>query len=179
METDGPAATTGRYEPIRQERSTADQVEEVVIECTKGSDEERLTFPQVVMKLMAAGVERYHTDLQRAEKTYYLPDGRSLVVPAAPLRRAPARAFSAAGVATAVRTIQAQKLTYEAFCQEISPPRAASAISSPLPGAARSITDGAAKAMSSPSPQRGSEAGRHAAPPPPALRPAPLPRRAP
>ncbi|MEI9903205.1 MAG: hypothetical protein WDN06_03960 [Asticcacaulis sp.] len=34
----------------------------------------------MVGKLAQVGVERYHTDLQRAEKTFYLPDGQSVVV---------------------------------------------------------------------------------------------------
>ena len=53
-------------------------------ECTDASDQERISFPEVVMKLMQAGVERYHADLLRAEKTYYLPSGESHRVEAAP-----------------------------------------------------------------------------------------------
>ena len=37
-------------------------VRNVVEECTKGSDDGRFTFPQVVMKLIEAGVEQYHAD---------------------------------------------------------------------------------------------------------------------
>ena len=56
------------------------QVRNVMIEASRASDEERMTFPEVVMKLMQAGVERYHADLVRGDKTYYLPNGESEVV---------------------------------------------------------------------------------------------------
>ncbi len=96
------------------------QIKDVLVECTNGSDENRLSFPQVVGKLLAAGVERYHADLQRAEKTYYLPDGASAVVPAAPVATRPAQAFSAGGIAAAVRAIQAQTIDYTEFCERIA-----------------------------------------------------------
>ena len=41
---------------------------------SKASDEERVTFPEVVKALMEVGVERYHADLVAGRKTYYLPD---------------------------------------------------------------------------------------------------------
>jgi hypothetical protein len=56
------------------------KIKDVMVEATQASDEERVTFGEVVMKLMQAGVERYHTDLLRGEKTYYLPNGESEVV---------------------------------------------------------------------------------------------------
>jgi uncharacterized protein YbcV (DUF1398 family) len=78
-----------------------------------------MTFPQVVMALMQAGVERYHTDLCRAEKIYYLPDGRSYLVGAEAVHGTPSQHFSADGVAAAVHTIQAGKLSYAQFCEAI------------------------------------------------------------
>lgn len=96
------------------------QVKDVMMECTKGSDEERLTFPQVVMKLMAAGVEQYHADLRRAEKTYYMPNGESAVIASLPVEAAIPADFSPRGVEAAVRAIQAGKLGYKAFCEEIA-----------------------------------------------------------
>ena len=94
-------------------------VKEVLKECTTGSDDGSLTFPQVVMKLMAAGVERYHADMCRAEKTYYMPNGESHVVPAVAASGHPAQAFSASGVDSAVRAIQAQTISYKEFCDRI------------------------------------------------------------
>ncbi len=95
-------------------------VKAAVEECTRASDEERMTFPEVVAKLNAAGVERYRADLLRAEKTYYLPDGASHVVPAARLGAAAARDFSPDGVRDAVRAIQARRISYKAFCERIA-----------------------------------------------------------
>jgi uncharacterized protein YbcV (DUF1398 family) len=95
-------------------------VKAAVEDCTRASDEERMTFPEVVAKLSAAGVERYRADLLRAEKTYYLPDGASHVVPAAPIGAAAARSFSPEGVRDAVRAIQARRITYKTFCERIA-----------------------------------------------------------
>jgi uncharacterized protein YbcV (DUF1398 family) len=95
-------------------------VVKVMQECTEASDQERITFPEVVMKLMQAGVERYHADLLRAEKVYYLPSGESYRVPAAPVQATPASAFAADGVAAAVRAIQQQKIQYREFCERIA-----------------------------------------------------------
>ena len=93
---------------------------EALQECTDASDEERITFPEVVMKLMQAGVERYHADLLRAEKIYYLLSGESLRVAARPIEAKPANDFVAAGVEAAVRAIQHQKVQYREFCERIA-----------------------------------------------------------
>lgn len=92
----------------------------VVEACTRDSDRESASFPQIVGRLMEAGVERYHTDLVRAEKTYYLPGGETHVVPADPLATKPPSAFVASAVDAAVRAIQQGKLTYKAFCERIA-----------------------------------------------------------
>jgi len=87
--------------------------------CTEASDEERVTFPEVVAALMAAGIERYHADLLRAEKTYYMPDGSSHVTPTRAIGAAVAQDFSAAGVDAAVRAVQAGRIRYVEFCERI------------------------------------------------------------
>lgn len=88
-------------------------------ECTRASNEERITFPEVVGKLMDVGAERYHTDLIRAEKTYYLPNGESHVVSQVRIAQAPAQTFSAMKVEAAVRAIQAKQIQYREFCERI------------------------------------------------------------
>jgi uncharacterized protein YbcV (DUF1398 family) len=93
---------------------------DVMIEASSASDEERVTFPEVVMSLAKVGIERYHADLVRGEKTYYLPNGESEVVRGARVAAVPAREFSASGVDAAVRAIQAGKIQYKAFCQCIA-----------------------------------------------------------
>lgn len=95
-------------------------VKAVAEECTQGSDEERLAFPEVVMKLAAAGFERYHADLVRDDKIYYLPDGDSVTLAAHRVATTPAMAFSASGVDAAVRAIQGGKIKYREFCDRIA-----------------------------------------------------------
>jgi len=97
-----------------------EQLTRIMEECTDASDQERIGFPEVVMKLMHAGVERYHADLLRAEKIYYLPSGESHRVPAADVKVVPAPAFTAEGVAAAVRAIQQQRIKYREFCERIA-----------------------------------------------------------
>jgi uncharacterized protein YbcV (DUF1398 family) len=92
----------------------------IMRECTEASDQERITFSQVVGKLMQAGVERYHADLLRDEKTFYMPDGAWAAVPCAPLPAVPAMAFAPEGVEAAVRAIQAGAIQYREFCRRIA-----------------------------------------------------------
>lgn len=92
----------------------------VMQECTDASDQERITFPEVVAKLARAGVERYHADLLRAEKIYYLPTGESHRVQAGQIEAVPPAIFSADGVAAAVRAIQQQQIRYREFCERIA-----------------------------------------------------------
>jgi uncharacterized protein YbcV (DUF1398 family) len=95
-------------------------VKDVIEAVTRGSDEERMSFPEVVAQLMGVGVERYHADLVRGEKTYYLPSGDSMVIDAAPLRRQPAATFSAVQTEAAVRAIQARDIGYNEFCDRVA-----------------------------------------------------------
>ena len=95
-------------------------VQEIMQECSAGSDQGRLTFPDVVRKLAAAGVERYHADLCRAEKTYYMPDAASHITPSATISTIPASEFDAAGIVAALKAIQAGKTDYQTFCEEIA-----------------------------------------------------------
>ena len=94
-------------------------IEDAITECTRGSAEERITFPEVVAKLTAAGVERYRADLLRGERVYFLPDGESVVQDAHAAKTTPAMAFSASGVANAVREIQRREIGYNDFCRRI------------------------------------------------------------
>jgi uncharacterized protein YbcV (DUF1398 family) len=89
-------------------------------ECSRASEEERITFPQVVGALMTAGVERYQADLVRAEKVYYMPGGESLAVSNRALAAIPAYAFSAAGIESALRDIQGGAIKYREFCARIA-----------------------------------------------------------
>lgn len=95
------------------------EVKAIMEECSAASSDGRITFPEVVRKLMEAGVERYHADLRRAEITYYLPDGDSHVVKSTFANGNPAQDFSAEGVLAAIRAVQGKRLTYKEFCEQI------------------------------------------------------------
>jgi uncharacterized protein YbcV (DUF1398 family) len=92
---------------------------ELVAEMTRASDEERITFPQLVATLVAAGVERYHMDMVRHERAFYAPDGSSELVSTHQSPPA-AQAFSAKDVDAAVRTIQRGDIQYREFCRRIA-----------------------------------------------------------
>ena len=54
-----------------------DRVKATMRECSRISDQGAKPFSEVVAMLMSVGVERYHADLVRSEKTYHLPNGES------------------------------------------------------------------------------------------------------
>jgi uncharacterized protein YbcV (DUF1398 family) len=94
-------------------------VKDVVREMSKASDDERITFPEVVKALMEVGIERYHADLVVGRKTYYLPDGDFEEVEAHKVEGT-AGEFSTKGVEKAVRLIQRQEIGYCGFCRLIA-----------------------------------------------------------
>jgi uncharacterized protein YbcV (DUF1398 family) len=91
----------------------------VMHECAARSHAGTITFPEVVARLAAAGVEWYHTDLCRAEHTYYMPSGESHVEPMYALAEPVAAKFSDAGVDAAVRSIQRGEIQYQEFVRSI------------------------------------------------------------
>jgi uncharacterized protein YbcV (DUF1398 family) len=94
-------------------------VKDVAREMSIASDEERITFPEVVKALMQAGIERYHADLVAGRKTYYLPDDDFEEVEVRKVVGAGVK-FSAEGVEKAVRAIQRQEIAYREFCRRIA-----------------------------------------------------------
>ncbi|MDF3073447.1 MAG: hypothetical protein K0S54_1114 [Alphaproteobacteria bacterium] len=92
----------------------------ILRDCTQASDASTMIFPQVLARLAAANVERYHADLARAEKTYYLPNGASHTVPCHRLDTPIAATFCAGAVDAAVRASQAGAITYREFCRRIA-----------------------------------------------------------
>ena len=88
-------------------------------DCTRKSFNAETRFPEVVAALMDAGVESYHADLYRWEKTYYLPDGGSHVVLMPGHHDPVAALFSGADVEKAVRTVQRGEMDYKSFLDAI------------------------------------------------------------
>jgi uncharacterized protein YbcV (DUF1398 family) len=94
-------------------------VRNVVHECSLASDENRESFAAIVGKLIEAGIERYHADLVRSEKTFYLPNGESETVSNNAVNVTPAMSFSAPEVEAAIRAIQAGTIPYKTFCERV------------------------------------------------------------
>lgn len=92
---------------------------EVMKETAIGSLNGSLTFPEVVTKLLAAGVESYHVDLVRYEKRYYMPDGQSHLEKMDFNASQAALKFDTEKVQQALQMIQAKKITYSEFLIEI------------------------------------------------------------
>ncbi len=94
------------------------KLSQVMHECAQGSHSGQLTFPEVVGRLAAVGVERYHADYSRQEITYYLANGDSHVVSAAFERYPAALEFSPSQVEAAVRQSQRNEHTYSDFVRK-------------------------------------------------------------
>jgi uncharacterized protein YbcV (DUF1398 family) len=96
-------------------------VTNVMLECSRASEEGRITFPQVVGALMAAGVERYHADLAQGETVYYMPSGESFRAANGALAdTVPGEDFSGAGIEAALRAVQSGSIKYRDFCARIA-----------------------------------------------------------
>lgn len=84
---------------------------EVSIETQEG----RMTFPQVVGKLLAVGVESYLVDFSAGRKTYYLASGETyaeeMILKLDPV----AEEFSGEGIVAAIRGAQADTVRYPEF----------------------------------------------------------------
>ena len=89
-----------------------------VKECAALSAAGKIHFGQVVARLTAADIERYHADYTRHETAYYAHDGRSYVVPMAHDPLPIAREFSPAGVESAVRQSQRGQIMYPEFTRQ-------------------------------------------------------------
>jgi uncharacterized protein YbcV (DUF1398 family) len=86
--------------------------------CLAGSEDNTMTFPEIVATLTAGGFEGYGVDFRRRTCTYYRPDGESVELPAHKADRGVSEAFDTAALEAAIR--EAQRLvpgyTYEKFC---------------------------------------------------------------
>jgi len=95
-------------------------VSDVVRAMTRASDNEEITFGEVVGALIEAGVERYRADLVTSTKTYYMADGSFEIMPCHVVEGPVALEFSADGVKAAVRAIQGRTIKYREFCRRIA-----------------------------------------------------------
>jgi len=91
---------------------------EVVKECTNLSDEEKITFPEVVRRLAEAGIELYYTDLLAPSKTYYA-NNTSYTVECSFQSKKVADTFNREGVIDAIRKIQSGQIQYQECMKKI------------------------------------------------------------
>src|SRR6185437_2811453 len=74
--------------------------------------------PDVIRRLSGIGVERYHADYHRQEKTYYLANGDSLVVSIPWVMQPIPREFCASAIEAAVRQSRHNEHTYPEFVRK-------------------------------------------------------------
>lgn len=91
---------------------------EVVRECTLLSEQEKITFPEVVARLDEAGIEMYYADLLVPSKTYYSKN-EAYVVPCTYKEKLVGTQFKEELVLHAIRLIQSGKIKYEEFLRKI------------------------------------------------------------
>jgi uncharacterized protein YbcV (DUF1398 family) len=88
---------------------------QVIQELARATQEGKLTFPQVVNGLLEAGVESYLVDFAAKQKTHYLTDGATHVVPMILDPGPIAAEFNSAGLVAAIRGAQADTVRYPEF----------------------------------------------------------------
>ena len=88
-------------------------IHEILTETQAGE----LIFPEVVRRLLEAGVESYFVDLASGNETFYMNDGTTrcehMTLPLSPV----AASFSGAGLVAAIRGAQADTIRYPEFVQ--------------------------------------------------------------
>lgn len=92
---------------------------EVVKECTVLSDEGKITFPQVIRRLLETGVERYYADLVHPSKTYYDKHSAYTVESSHKHGKKVSDSFQVQGVISAIRQIQSGEILYGEFIRKI------------------------------------------------------------
>lgn len=93
---------------------------DVIHECVAGSLGGTMTFPEVVARLAAAGVERYTVDLVRMEHTGYSACGKTHVVPLTLSNPEPiAESFSAQDVIDVITAVRNRAVDYPEFLRRI------------------------------------------------------------
>lgn len=87
----------------------------VIHEVLSESQAGKLIFPEVVRRLLEAGVESYFCDLANREETFYMVDGKThaetMVLPLMPV----VEEFSKQDVVAAIRGAQADTIRYPEF----------------------------------------------------------------
>ncbi|HTU42054.1 MAG TPA: hypothetical protein VMF10_10105 [Candidatus Aquilonibacter sp.] len=75
----------------------------------------KLTFGEVVRRLVEVGVESYFVDFARRDETFYMPDGETYAEKMTVPVPAIANEFSTEGIVAAIRAAQADTIRYPEF----------------------------------------------------------------
>ncbi|WP_411823962.1 DUF1398 family protein [Leptospira sp. 'Mane'] len=79
----------------------------------------KITFPQVVGMLLKEGIESYHVDFVRAENRYYTASGEIYLESVPHKFPIAAKEFSASSVSAIIKKVQAGKINYQEFIEEV------------------------------------------------------------
>jgi len=90
---------------------------QAIQEVATATQQGKMTFPQVVQRLLEAGVESYFVDFATAQKTHYLKDGTAHTVPMILEPGPVVEDFDAAALVAAIRGAQADTVRYPEFVQ--------------------------------------------------------------
>lgn len=108
----------GDVKHMDTDRQVTDEQLRVATECAALSIAGKISFGEVVARLMKVGFERYHADYSRMETTYYTVEGTSCVVPMALSHGPIAVEFSATQVQSSVRQSQRGEIKYAQFTEQ-------------------------------------------------------------
>jgi uncharacterized protein YbcV (DUF1398 family) len=89
--------------------------------CLDAAQDGRLSFPEIIGKLLDGGFEGYSVDYRRNSQTYYLPDGDNIELDMPHSPGSVAAAFDGASVEMLVRWAQANgpDYSYVTFCDKV------------------------------------------------------------
>lgn len=99
-----------------------DQQKAVAERCLAGAYDNTVSFPEGVRALLDAGFDGYLVDYRLNTRTYYLPDGETLVMPDPEPRRAVEDRFDGIEVAAAIKWAQQNPpgYSYAAFNEKVT-----------------------------------------------------------
>lgn len=80
--------------------------------CLHAAHDGRLSFPEIVGKLISAGFEGYTVDYRRNTQTFYLPEGDSVALDMQPTSGSATSVFDAAEIERLVRWAQMNPADY-------------------------------------------------------------------
>ncbi len=95
--------------------------QDIARQCLNDAEDDSAPFPEILGRLMNAGVEAYRIDFRRNDATYYHADLGTLALPITDVGTAIPPDFNAEAVRAAVREAQALQpgYTYVGFCRKV------------------------------------------------------------